>query len=183
MSNPRSKESFSVDWDNFSSMFILLYLAWLPRMSRSFRAIQSTVLLLLCNSVWVWLGSNTSWSTFPHPRTYHQQSHTSWTEFNQVLNLIAHQVYMRLQLIMIVVCITCRYAFAIIANLTIFGVFWGLLEKFNHSVDAADLTSDDKLIFWVSSSTIPYHRTRILWGRNWIYLHGEHLWYISSTKL
>ena len=43
-----------------------------------------------------------------------------------------------------------RYAFAIIANLTVFGAFWGLLEKVNHSVAAADLSPDDKLIFWVS---------------------------------
>ena len=144
MSNSRTKKGFSVNWNNISIVFILLYLARLPWMSRSFRAIQSTVLLLLCNSVWVWLGSNTSWSTFPHPWAYQQQSHTSGPEFDQVLHLIwLCGSSMRLHLIY-------RYAFAIIANLTIFGIFWGLLEKFNHSVDAADLTSNDKLIFWVS---------------------------------
>ena len=45
-----------------------------------------------------------------------------------------------------------RYAFAIIGNLTVFGIFWGLLDKINHSVAATDLTPDDKLIFWVSIS-------------------------------
>ena len=53
-------------------------------------------------------------------------------------------------LALISILINYRYAFAIIANLTVFGVFWGLLDKINHSVAAADLTPDDKLIFWVS---------------------------------
>ena len=52
---------------------------------------------------------------------------------------------------------TCRYAFAIVANLTVFSIFWGLLEKFNSSVDVADLTPDDKLIFWVSRHSYNIH--------------------------
>lgn len=43
----------------------------------------------------------------------------------------------------------CRYGFSIAANLLMFGCFWVLLEKINNSVDVADLSPDDKTIFWV----------------------------------
>lgn len=52
------------------------------------------------------------------------------------------------------VCLLCRYAFSIIANLLMFGCFWILLEKMNHSVDVRDLSPDDKEIFWVRAHTL-----------------------------
>ncbi len=44
--------------------------------------------------------------------------------------------------------------FTILANVVVFGCFWALLDKFNSSVDATDLTSDDKEIFWVCKTCI-----------------------------
>lgn len=47
-------------------------------------------------------------------------------------------------------CHVCRYAFTIIANILVFGSFWGLLEHVNKGdVDANDLNPSDKKIFWV----------------------------------
>ena len=48
-----------------------------------------------------------------------------------------------------------RYTFTILANLVVFGCFWGLLENFNSSADAADLSPDDKEIFWASNFVDP----------------------------
>ncbi len=49
---------------------------------------------------------------------------------------------------------TYRYTFTILANIIVFGCFWGLLEKFNHTVDATALGSDDKEIFWVQGNHV-----------------------------